>query len=41
LDHVFEQLEHGEKEVRRSVLNEVSKILESVEHDGSGSLDND
>jgi hypothetical protein len=41
LDHVFEQLEHGEKEVCRSVFNEVSKILESVEHDGSGSLDND
>jgi hypothetical protein len=41
LDHVFEQLEHGSKEIRRSVLEEVSKVLESIEHDGSGSLDND
>jgi hypothetical protein len=41
LDQVFEQLEHGSKEIRRSVLEEVSKVLESIEHDGSGSLDND
>jgi hypothetical protein len=41
LDQVFEQLEHGSKETRRSILEEVSKILESIEHDGSGSLDND
>ena len=41
LDQVFEQLEHGNTDIRRSVLEEVSKVLESIEHDGSGSLDND
>ncbi len=41
LDQVFEQLQSGDLETRRSVMNEVSKILETVQHDGSGSLDND